>query len=118
MFFNHLVKDLEHKIGAIFKILYFTIKVVREIVQIFFLEALEELQELTQHLLIHNLFIDDQYLTGISVKQLLEKVGNLNFQTLFSVVNFDYQIHPYPTVPGVLPIVNLKTRNACKAFGY
>ena len=47
MLFNHLVKDLEHQIGAIFKILYFTIKVVREIVQIFFLKAFEELQELT-----------------------------------------------------------------------
>ena len=47
MLFNHLVKDLEHEIGAIFKVLYFTIIVVGEIIQIFFLEALEELQELT-----------------------------------------------------------------------
>ena len=79
MLFNDLVKDLEHQIGAIFKILYFTIKIVREIVQVFFLQAFEEFKELTQYLLIHNLFVYDQNLTGISIKQLLEKVRNLYF---------------------------------------
>ena len=79
MLFNDLVKDLQHQIGAIFKILDFTIKTVGEIVQIIFLKAFEELQELTEYLLIHNLFIYNQNLTGISVKQLLEKVGNLYF---------------------------------------
>ena len=79
MFLDNLVEDLEHEIGAIFKILDVTITSVGEIVQLFFLKAFEEFQELAEYLLIHDLFIYDENLTGISIKQLLEKVGNLYF---------------------------------------
>lgn len=87
MFLDNLVEDLEHEIGAVFKILDLAIKTVGEIVQIFFLKAFEEFEELTEYLLIHNLFIYDQNLTGVSIEQLLEKVGDLYFQTLLGRVH-------------------------------